>query len=134
MNCWDEISLQLLVEKGVVVPEILDSLKSSLEPRESVVEALIVAGHTTEEVVLGLLAKEFSLPLIDLAELESRQICREPFDRKFLIDKGIILFNRTSTECKADIFDPLKMDQLDDLSSSLSLDLQAFLSSKCKGR
>ena len=130
MNSRDEISLQLLVEKGVVVPEILDSLKGSIGPNESLIEELIAVGHTTEEVVLGLLANEFSLPLIDLRELESSQISRETFDRQFLIQKEIILFDRTSSECKAAIFDPLKMDQLDDLASSLSLDLQAFLCSK----
>ncbi|MDA0347167.1 MAG: ATPase, T2SS/T4P/T4SS family [Verrucomicrobia bacterium] len=130
MNSRDEISLQLLVEKGVVVPEILDSLKGSIGPGESLIDCLIAAGHTTEEVVLGLLAKEFSLPLVDPEELESNQINCDPFDRQFLIEKGIILFDRTPSECKAAIFDPLKMDQLDDISSSLGLDLQAFLCSK----
>ncbi|MCZ6673795.1 MAG: ATPase, T2SS/T4P/T4SS family [Verrucomicrobia bacterium] len=130
MKSCDDISLQLLVEKNVVAPEVLDSVKDTLSPDQTYLEGLISAGYTTESQVQELLADEFSLPLIDLKEINAKQVTFDGFDRKMALERELLLFDVTGSTAKAAIHNPLMVDQLDDLAVSLGLDLQPCLCTK----
>jgi type IV pilus assembly protein PilB len=126
----DDITLQLLVEKGIVVPEVLDSLKDSVQSGSSIIDRLIDGGHTSEVQVLELLAEEFSLTLVNLDELKSSQGIHQSFDRRIALEKEVLLFDLVGNSAKAAIHNPLRMEELDDLALSLGLDLEPFLCSR----
>lgn len=130
MKSCDEISLQLLLEKGVVVPEVLDQIKDSIDGRTSYVESLIRAGHTTENDVLDVLSKEFRLGILDPEELHADRVDKESVDRDYVFQYEILLFDRQDKSVKALLSDPFKLNQLDDLASSQGTDIEPFLCSR----
>lgn len=132
MKSCDDITLQLLVEKTIVAPEVLDSLKDSLNPEQTVIERLIEAGHTSDSEVLSILAGEFSLSLCNLDDLQSDQIVRQGFDRRLALEKEVLIYDLSGSSAKAAIHNPLKLDDLDDLALSLGLDLEPYLSTRKK--
>ncbi len=127
MKPFDEVSLQLLVEKGLVVPEVVDSFRNSIEAGKSLVEELVAKGHVTEGEIANLLAEEFSLSLQDPNELTIDRVDRSLIDKAFALDWGVLLFDSSSSVTKAIICDPLNLDQLDNLSASLERDIEVFL-------
>ena len=114
----------------MVAPEVLDTLQGSLQSGQSLIEGLIAGGHTTEQQILELLAEEFSLALIDPLALDSRQVDHEHQDRERVLETGILLHDIHEGSGKAALFNPLNLDQVDELGSSFSLDLEPFLCSK----
>ena len=130
MKSCDETSLQLLVEKSVVAPEVLDSLRGSLRPGQTLLEGLVDSGHTSENAILQLLAEEFSLPLVNWADLDAQQVDRTHQDRRSILDAGVLIYDLESSSAKAVIHNPLLLDQLDDLARRLNFDLDPFLASK----
>ena len=87
MKSCDDITLQLLVEKTIVAPEVLDSLKDSSDQEQTLIERLIAAGHTSDSEVLRLLADEFCLSLSNLEDLQPDRIVRQGFDRSLALEK-----------------------------------------------
>ena len=101
MKSCDDITLQLLVEKSIVAPKVIDSLQNSLESGHSLIDGLIVAGHTSNAQILELLADEFRLPSGgSVTKLDSRQIDRDHIDRKSVLEMGILLFDPEVIVCQ----------------------------------
>lgn len=130
MKSCDEISLQLLLEKGVVVPEVLDQVKDSIDGNTSFIESLILAGHTTEDDVLEVLSREFNLGVLDPEELHVDRIDKKSVDRNYVVQHKILLFDRQEKSVKALLCDPFKLSQIDDLASSQESDIEPFLCSR----
>ncbi len=130
MKSCDEISLQLLLEKGVVVPEVLDQIKDLIDGSTSYVELLIRAGHTTENDVLDVLSKEFSIDILNPEALQADRVDKDSVDRDYAVQHEILLFDRQEKSVKGLLCDPFKLSQLDDLASSQGFDIEPFLCSR----
>ena len=130
MKSCDDIALQLLVEKNVVVPEILDSVKGSLSDGQSVIDRLISEGHTSESQVLDLLSEEFSLPQVDLSQIDTSQVLRNGFTKELALEKGVLVYDWDGSSAKAALSNPLNVSQVDDLALGFELDLEPYLCSK----
>lgn len=130
MKSCDDISLQLLVEKAIVAPEILDSLRHSLSEDQSLIEGLISAGHTSEQQILQLLADEFSLSIVNLEDVDVQQVDRDQQDRQCVTELELLIFDLKDGAAKAAIYNPIMLDRLDDVSRRLNLDLEPFLVAK----
>ncbi len=63
----EDYLLELLTEAGLVAAEEIDTVRSQLKGRESVVERLISANRVTEEQVAQVCAQSSSMDYIDLA-------------------------------------------------------------------
>ena len=74
MKSCDDITLQLLVEKTIVAPEVLDSLKDSLNPEQTVIERLIEALEATDVTLYKILKKAKFWGLHKSTILNDRQI------------------------------------------------------------
>jgi hypothetical protein len=112
----DEIALQLLVEKSIVAPEALDSLKDVLKPGQTLIEGLISEGFSTEQQILELLAEEFSLSIVDLSVLDSGQIDHEYQDRSSVLESETLIYDLGAGSAKAAIIDPLHLECVDELA------------------
>lgn len=128
MKSCDEISLQLLVEKSIVAPEALDSLKDVLKPGQTLIEGLISEGFSTEQQILELLAEEFSLSIVDLSFLDSAQIDHEYQDRSSILESETLIYDLGAGSAKAAIIDPLHLERVDELAQRFGLDLEPVLS------
>ena len=63
----EDYLLELLTEAGLVTTEEIETVRSQLKGRESVVERLISANRVTEEQVAQICAQSSSMDYIDLA-------------------------------------------------------------------
>lgn len=130
MKSCEEITLQLLLEDGVIEPGFLQRLREEKDDSTSVVEELVARGLASEEAILNRLAEEFSLPRVNSMDIATPQQAMAGVDRQFCLENEMFLYNRSGSSVKAAICDPLVLEKVDHFSQVMELDIEPYLAPK----
>lgn len=135
MTSADDFVLQLLEEKNLVAPEIINSAKNqartegvALSDVDSRAIAILVDGkNCTYADIIKVLSDEFNIPVIEMGELSiddsvkallSREDCKKHCIMPLSVDNG---------QLDLAICDPMNMDLIDNLSHVLGLSIEQKL-------
>lgn len=130
MNSCEEITLQLLLEDGVIEPGYLRTLREEMDGSKSVVGELVARGLASEEAILNRLAEEFGLPRVNPLEISTPQRAMAEVDRQFCLENGMLFYDRSGSSAKAAIYNPLELERVDHFSQVWGIDIEPHLASK----
>lgn len=132
MTSADEFITHLIVERGLVAPEIVDAARKSLQddisdpdkPRKDVVTLLAEDGHVDSHQVTALLAEEFGMAMVDPGPIKPTEEALKTMPRSLAVRYHAFPLSRDGATLKVAIADPLDMDGVDSLSHVLQLSIE----------
>jgi general secretion pathway protein E len=127
---------ELLLEQGVITPEQLaEALSAQHLENERVGETLVRLDHCQETDIARALARQFGLPLrLDLEDDEIQDKLVEQLPIGYARGNLVLPIRLHRDEDRLDVLaaDPLKLDELDDLSSVYDAEVEVWLTTKSR--
>ncbi len=130
MNNCERLTLQLLLEDGVIERGSLQAMGEEMDSSASVVEKLVERGLVSEEAILNRLAEEFSLPRVNPPDIATPQRAIAGVERQFCLENEMLFYDRSGSSVKAAIYDPLELEKVDHFSQVMELDIEPHLASR----
>jgi type IV pilus assembly protein PilB len=133
----DEFVVQLAQERGLLGAEQVGLARAKVEAAQrelgrtppKMVDLLVADGHLTRERVLGLLAEEFAMPVVNLDEVSISPEGMAALPRELAVRYGVFPIDRNGDTLWLAISDPLDVDTLDSLRHVLGLSIEPLLAS-----
>ncbi len=127
---------ELLLEQGAVTPEQLaEALAAQHLDNERVGETLVRMGYCPEHEVARALARQFGLPLrLDLEDDAIEDELIEQLPIGYARGNLVLPWRLDRDEDRLDVLaaDPLKLDEIDDLSSVYDAEVEVWLTTKTR--
>ncbi len=137
MTSADEFITHLIVERGLVPADIVESARKKIQdqidpdqPRRDVVAELIQSGHLDGRQVIEALAEEFGMPMVEPGQLRPTEEALKSMPRSLAVRYHAFPLSRDGNSLKVAISDPLDMDGVDSLSHVLQMSIEPCVSLK----
>lgn len=132
MTSADDFITHLIVERGLVSADVVDSVRRKIQDEiadpektpSDVVSELISSGHLEGHQVTQLLAEEFGMSMVEPGHLKPSTEALESMSRSLAIRYHAFPISRDGATLKVAIADPLDMDGVDSLSHVLQLSIE----------
>lgn len=123
MTSADEFVLQLLTDKGQVDEEAVESARTEVteigyegSQDSAALEALIVNHIVTQKQIADLLADEFNMETVDLADVRISNEALKIVPLELASRYKVLPLEADDNELELAVFDPLDMDAIDSIS------------------
>jgi general secretion pathway protein E len=127
---------ELLLEQGTITPEQLaEALAAQHLDNERVGETLVRLDHCQEADITRALGRQFALPLrLDLEDDEIQDKLVEQLPIGYARGNLVLPWRLDRDEDRLDVLaaDPLKLDEIDDLSSVYDAEVEVWLTTKTR--
>ncbi|MBL4576300.1 MAG: type II/IV secretion system protein [Opitutaceae bacterium] len=123
--------VQLIIEKGLVSSDIVESVRKGLpeDGQGDLVEALTVTGNVERYRITEMLAEEFMMPVVDLEKVLIAPVALEVVSRELAARYNVFPVEIRENVLYVAISDPLDMDGVDSLSHVLKKTIEPMLAS-----
>ena len=123
MTSADEFVLQLLNDKGLLEAEALDSARSKVTEAgyegshdTAALESLIADHVITQKQIAGVLAEEFNMETVELADVRVSAEALKVVPFELANRYKVLPLESDDSEIELAVFDPLDMDAIDSIS------------------
>lgn len=123
MTTADEFVLQLLTDKGLLEESVVESARAKVNEAEyegsedtAVLEALVADHSITQQQVAHVLAEEFNMETVNLADVRVSAEALEVVPFELANRYKVIPLEVDDSEVELAVFDPLDMDAVDSIS------------------
>ena len=123
MTSADEFVLQLLNDKGLLEAEALDSARSKVTEAgykgshdTAALESLITEHVITQKQIAGVLAEEFNMETVELADVRVSAEALKVVPFELANRYKVLPLESDDSEIELAVFDPLDMDAIDSIS------------------
>jgi general secretion pathway protein E/type IV pilus assembly protein PilB len=128
----DDYILELLINSGMLSPEVADQARSMAEQSgQSVVQVIIEQGYVSEDDVLRILANDCGMefvPVIEHVEENALKLLSKGQARRY----GVIPLQMNGHNIQMAIADPMDFQTLDDLRLLLKTDIDPIVAPRAK--
>lgn len=132
MTSADEFITHLIVERGLVPADVVESVRRKLQddisdpetPRRDVVSELAANGYIDAHQVTRMLAEEFGMTMVESGQLRPTDAALGSMSRSLAVRYHSFPLSREGNTLKVAIADPLDMDGVDSLSHVLQLSIE----------
>jgi general secretion pathway protein E/type IV pilus assembly protein PilB len=116
MTSNDDYIIELLQNKGVLSPELVEHARASLDGQGlSALDYLIEDGALTVDDVLSMISEEFGMPYVSLAGIDLSQELRELIPADIARRYKVVPVEKNESGVSVAVGDPLDFDALDTL-------------------
>lgn len=137
MSSSSETSLQLLQEHGIIDSNTLNTARAQVEQRDdidnvddAVLNLLVEKGYTTHAQATQLLAQEFDMETVDLADVRPSNEALEALALELANRYKVFPLELDGSNLLIAVHDPLDMDSVDSISHILNLTVETRLAPK----
>lgn len=123
MTSADEFVLQLLTDKGLLEESAIEAARAKVNEAEydgsedtAVLEALVADQSTTQQQIADVLAEEFNMETVNLADVRVSAEALEVVPFELANRYKVIPLEVDESEAELAVFDPLDMDAVDSIS------------------
>ncbi|MEC8209570.1 MAG: ATPase, T2SS/T4P/T4SS family [Verrucomicrobiota bacterium] len=123
MTSADEFVLQLLTDKGLLEESAVETTRAKFNESEydgsedtAVLEALVADQSVTQQQIASVLAEEFNMETVNLADVRVSTEALEVVPFELANRYKVIPLEVDSSEAELAVFDPLDMDAIDSIS------------------
>lgn len=135
MTSADEFITHLIVERGLVPADIVESARKKVQdhvdpdkPRKDVISELVEGGFIDSRQIVETLADEFGMPMVEPGQLKPTEAALKSMPRSLAVRYHAFPLAREGNSLKVAIADPLDMDGVDSLSHVLQLSIEPCVS------
>ncbi len=130
MTSNDDYILELLLNSGVVSPELVEHARANLDGQGiSALDYLIQDGALSEGDVLGTIAEEFGMPYVSLEGVDLGQEIRELIPADIARRYKVVPVEQNDMGISVAVSDPLDFDALDTLRHVLNCQIEGVVAS-----
>ena len=137
MTSADDFIIQLIIDKGLVSAEIVESTQNVIDeetdltkPRPDLLEKLIADGHVDSARVTQVLADEFGMPVVTSEELIPDEDALATVSASLARRYGVFPLSVDGNTVRVAIHDPLDVDSIDNLSHILQKTVEPAVAAK----
>ena len=135
MTSADDFVLQLMDERGLVAADIISVAKEQLrsegvsnaELDTKAIELLVEKHYCTYDDIYKILSEEFSIPLIDLSDINISDEIKETISDEIVRKHNILPLDISNGQLEAVISDPMDMDTVDTVSRLIGMPIDLRL-------
>ncbi len=137
MTDADDFIIQLLVDKGLVASETVETTRQTLREeteidmvRRSVVDRLIEDGVVEGRQVTEILAGEFGMPMVEPGKLKPEKEALAAVSKELILRYKVFPLHLDGNTLQVAISDPLDVDTIDNLSHVLQLSVEPMVAAR----